>query len=218
MKLKDMAVIPSVAVIGGGQWGKNLIRNFFALGALRAVCAENPAVLEGVRALYPGVQLTQSFSDILKDPEIQACVIAAPAGLHHALAREALLAKKDVFVEKPLALRVSEGRELVTLAEKEKRILMVGHVLEYHPAVVRLKRLVDEDALGRIRYVYSARLNLGKVRTEENILWSFAPHDISVILRLLGEMPIAVSAHGGSYLNPPIPDVTLTALLFASGG
>src|SRR3972149_10117501 len=117
MKLEDMAATPSVAVIGCGQWGKNLIRNFFALGALRAVCDENPAVLEGVRALYPGVQLTQSFSDILKDPEIQACVIAAPAGLHHVLTREALVREKDVFVEKPLALRVSEGRGRVARAE-----------------------------------------------------------------------------------------------------
>lgn len=141
-----MAATPSVAVIGCGQWGKNLVRNFFALGALRAVCDENPVVLEELGALHAGVRLTQSFSDILKDPEIQACVIAAPAGLHHALTREALVRGKDVFVKKPLALRVSEGRELVTLAEKEKRILMVGHVLECHPAVVRLKLSINGGA------------------------------------------------------------------------
>lgn len=208
---------PSLAVIGCGHWGKNLTRNFFALGVLRAVCDENPMVLEGVKAIYPGVRLTSNIADVLEDPEIQACVIAAPAALHYSLVKQALLGLKDVFVEKPLALRLSEGRELVALAEKQKKILMVGHLLEYHPAVTRLKQLVDDGSLGKIQYIYSARLNLGKVRTEENILWSFAPHDISVILRLLGESPIEVTAHGGSYLTSAIPDVTVTTLAFASG-
>jgi UDP-2-acetamido-3-amino-2,3-dideoxy-glucuronate N-acetyltransferase len=210
-------MIGGVALIGCGQWGKNLARNLFALGALRTVCDTNPVVLDEIRGLYPGVLLTGKVSDVFEDRNVQACVVAAPAVVHHALTREALMRGKDVFVEKPLALQVSEGRELVALAEKQKQILMVGHVLEYHPAVVRLKELVDEGTLGRIRYAYSARLNLGKVRTEENILWSFAPHDVSVMLRLLGEMPVAVSAHGGRYLNPAVPDVTVTTLSFASG-
>jgi UDP-2-acetamido-3-amino-2,3-dideoxy-glucuronate N-acetyltransferase len=210
-------VKPAIAVIGCGHWGKNLVRNFQSLGVLRAVCDENVQALDRIKAQYPGLRITRNPLDILKDPEIQACVIAAPAALHYRLARQVLLAHKDVFVEKPLALRVEEGRELVTLAEKQDKILMVGHLLEYHPAVIQLKRLVDEGRLGKIRYVYSARLNLGKVRTEENILWSFAPHDISVILRLLGESPVEVSAHGGSYLNSMIPDVTVTTLSFASG-
>lgn len=208
---------PAVAVIGCGHWGKNLVRNFFGLGVLRAVCDESPQVLEGIKSLYPGVRLTSNVHDVFEDPEVQACVVAAPAALHYRLARQALAAQKDVFVEKPLALRVEEGRELVELAEKQKKILMVGHLLEYHPAVIQLKRIVDEGRLGKIQYVYSARLNLGKVRTEENILWSFAPHDISVILRMLGEAPSEVAAHGGSYLNPTIPDVTVTTLSFASG-
>lgn len=211
------AMIPSVALVGCGQWGRNLARSFHTLGALRTICDENPTALEEAAAHYPGVRFTGNVQEVLEDPGIQACVIAVPAVLHHALAREALLRGKDVFVEKPLALRVSEGRELVTLAEQRQRILMVGHVLEYHPAVVRLKRLVDEGALGKLRYIYSARLNLGKVRTEENILWSFAPHDVSVILRLLEEMPTDVSAHAGSYVNPSVPDVTVTNLSFASG-
>lgn len=208
---------PIIAVIGCGHWGKNLVRNFSELGALRAVCDENQASLERVKASYPGVKVTQHFADILEDEDVRACVIAAPAALHYGLARRALLAGKDVFVEKPLALRVAEGQELVTLAEQGKQVLMVGHLLQYHPAVVRLKQLVDDGSLGKIQYIYSARLNLGKVRTEENILWSFAPHDISVILRLLGEMPVEVAAHGGSYLNSKIPDVTVTNLSFAGG-
>lgn len=207
----------TIAVIGCGHWGKNLARNFFDLGVLRAVCDENPATLEKVKAQYPGVRVTRSITDVLEDPDIQACVIAAPAALHYALARQVLLAHKDVFVEKPLALRIVEGRALVSLAREQGRILMVGHLLQYHPAVIRLKQLVDEGRLGKIQYIYSARLNLGKVRTEENILWSFAPHDISVILELLGEMPVGVAAHGGSYLNSKIPDVTVTNLSFASG-
>lgn len=208
---------PNIAVIGCGHWGKNLVRNFSQLGALRAVCDEQQASLDRAKASYPGVKVTQHFADILEDEEVKACVIAAPAALHYGLARRALLAGKDVFVEKPLALRVVEGQELVALAEKHKRILMVGHLLQYHPGVVRLKQLVDDGSLGKIQYIYSARLNLGKVRTEENILWSFAPHDISVILRLLGEMPVEVAAHGGSYLNTKIPDVTVTNLSFAGG-
>jgi len=145
-------------------------------------------------------------------------VIATPAATHYSLAKEALLAGKDTLVEKPLALKVEEGKELVELAQKQDRLLMVGHLLEYHPVVVKLKELVDEGALGKIEYVYSTRLNLGKFRTEENILWSFAPHDISVILLLLGgEMPQDVSAHGGYYLHRDIADVTLTTLAFGEG-
>ena len=211
------AVKLNIAVIGCGHWGKNLTRNFHALGALHSVCDESPLILDKVRQQYPDVLTTPNVSDLLDNPEIQACVIAAPAALHYTLARRVLQAHKDVFVEKPLALRVEEGRELIELAAKHDRILMVGHLLEYHPAVGQLKRLVDEGRLGKIQYIYSARLNLGKVRTEENSLWSFAPHDISVILRLLGESPVEVAAHGGSYLTSKIPDVTVTTFSFASG-
>ncbi|GAI52940.1 unnamed protein product, partial [marine sediment metagenome] len=128
-----------------------------------------------------------------------------------------LLANKDVFVEKPLSLTVTEGEELVKLAEEKNKILMVGHVLEYHPGVVKLKQMVDNGELGKLNYIYSTRLNLGKFRTEENILWSFAPHDISVILLLLNEMPQEVSTHGGCYLHRDIADVTVTTMSFASG-
>ncbi len=144
-------------------------------------------------------------------------MIATPAGSHYALAKEVLLAGKDVFVEKPLALKLTEGRELVDLAGQQGRILMVGHLLRYHPAVLKLKALIDQGKLGKIYYIYSNRLNLGRFRTEENILWSFAPHDISAILYLLGEVPTSVTAQGGSYLNQGIPDVTVTTMEFRSG-
>jgi UDP-2-acetamido-3-amino-2,3-dideoxy-glucuronate N-acetyltransferase len=149
--------------------------------------------------------------------EINAIAIAAPAAQHFELAKKALLAGKDVFVEKPLALRVEEAEELVETARKLERILMVGHLLQYHPAIVELKCMVQRGELGKVHYIYSSRLNWGKLRTEENILWSFAPHDISAILFLLGETPTSVAAQAGSYLNLHISDVTLTSLDFSSG-
>jgi UDP-2-acetamido-3-amino-2,3-dideoxy-glucuronate N-acetyltransferase len=143
--------------------------------------------------------------------------IATPAATHFDLARKALLAGKDVFVEKPLALGAKDGEDLVALAAGSGRVLMVGHVLQYHPAVIRLKELIAAGDLGRIQYIYSNRLNIGKLRTEENILWSYAPHDISAILMLLGEEPLRVSAFGGDYINIGISDTTLTSLEFRNG-
>ncbi|NWF65656.1 MAG: Gfo/Idh/MocA family oxidoreductase [Chloroflexi bacterium] len=208
---------PQVAVVGAGYWGKNLIRNFQELGALRVICDSSPPLLESYAAAYPNVERTTSFADLLADGRINAVVIATPAVTHSAVVKAALQAGKDVFVEKPLALCRAEGEELVTLAEKQGRLLMVGHILQYHPAVHKLKELVDRGELGKIQYIYSHRLNIGKIRTEENILWSFAPHDISVILKLLGESPDHVAAHGGNYLHHGVADVTMTTLSFASG-
>jgi UDP-2-acetamido-3-amino-2,3-dideoxy-glucuronate N-acetyltransferase len=207
---------PKVAVVGSGYWGKNLVRNFHELGALAVVVDVREESLCEAQSRY-AVKTTQNFDSVLNDPSVHAVVIAAPAAQHHELVKESLLSGKDVFVEKPLALHSLEGAELVELAKKHGQILMVGHILEYHPAIVELKRLIHTGELGRIRYIYSSRLNLGKLRTEENILWSFAPHDISVMLSLLGELPERVSAHGGSYLNPHITDTTLTTCDFKSG-
>ena len=206
-----------IAVVGCGQWGKNLVRNLADLGVLRVMCDIDPNQLAPLRERLSGVKLTTSFSEILKDDDVAGIVIATPAGSHYALAKEALLAGKDVLVEKPLALKVAEGRDLVELAEKKRRILMVGHLLRYHPAVSKLKELIDEGKLGKLCYIYSNRLNLGRFRTEENILWSFAPHDISAMLYLLGERPTQVFAQGGSYLSQGIPDVTVTMFEFQSG-
>jgi len=209
--------VPSVAVIGTGYWGKNLVRNFHNLGVLKLVCDKNETLLDKVRKQYAGVETCLAFNDVILHDNINAVVISTPAETHYPLAREALLTNKHVFVEKPLSLTVEEGRELLELAQKNQLTLMVGHILQYHPAVIELKKLVDQGELGKIQYLYSNRLNIGKIRAEENILWSFAPHDISVILMLLGEIPETVYATGGSYLQHQIPDTTLTTIDFPSG-
>jgi UDP-2-acetamido-3-amino-2,3-dideoxy-glucuronate N-acetyltransferase len=203
-----------VALVGCGYWGKNLARNLFQLGRLGWICDNEAQTLKRARESWPGVRTTRSFTRLLKESSVRAVVIAAPAVQHYELAKQALGTGRDVFVEKPLALEVPQAEELVALAAKKKRILMVGHILEYHPAVRKLKELVDSGELGELLYVYSNRLNLGKVRTEENILWSFAPHDISVILRLLGALPEWASTAGQHYLQHEVADVTMTCLGF----
>jgi UDP-2-acetamido-3-amino-2,3-dideoxy-glucuronate N-acetyltransferase len=209
-------MVPNLAAIGNGYWGKNLVRNFHALGVLKMVCDMRPEALEEAHAKF-GVSTCHSPEAVFNNPDIHAVAIAAPAAQHYELAKAALLAGKDVYVEKPLALRVEQGQELAELARKHERILMVGHILQYHPAVLKLKELIRSGELGRIQYIYSSRLNLGKLRTEENILWSFAPHDISAILYLLDEMPVRVHATGGSYIDQKIFDTTLTTCEFQSG-
>jgi len=206
-----------VAVVGAGYWGSNLVRVFYELGVLSVICEKDPDKAGRLGRDFGSVKLEPSFDALLDMPTVQAIIIATPAETHYSLARKALLAGKDVLVEKPLALKPVEGEELVQFAKEKGRILMVGHVLLYHPAIVKLKELIDSGELGRIHYIYSNRLNLGKIRREENILWSFAPHDISVILMLLGEMPQEVSAHGGCYLHSMIHDVTVSTLTFQSG-
>ncbi len=206
-----------VALLGCGHWGRNLARNFARLGALRVVSDPDPRALEAAGKAYPDARLTADWEQPLADPAVQACAIAAPAALHYDLARRALEAGKDVFVEKPLALTAKEGEALVALAEQRGRILMVGHLLEYHPATEALRALVAKGELGKIQYVYSNRLNLGRIRTEENALWSFAPHDVHVLLRLLGEAPVEVACQGGSYLSHQLADVTMSMMTFASG-
>jgi predicted dehydrogenase len=208
--------LPSVAVIGCGYWGKNLVRNFNRLGALAMVCDATPAGCATAAEIAPQIPVSTEFEEALES-DIPGVVIATPAETHYEIASRALKAGKDVFVEKPLALTFDQGNSLVRLAEETKSILMVGHVLEYHPAIVRMMELVRSGALGRVHYISSNRLNLGKVRREENILWSFAPHDIAIILRLMGNMPFQIAAYGGSYVQPNIADVTVTHLLFNDG-
>lgn len=206
-----------LAVIGAGYWGKNLVRVFNQLGALHSVCDTDKARLDKLSNDYPGIRVTPNFKDILDDKSISAVVIAAPAESHYLLAKEFLSAGKDIFVEKPLAITSNEGEDLVKLAKRHNKILMVGHILEYHPAVVKLKELISRGELGKIQYVYSNRLNLGKIRKEENILWSFAPHDISAMLFMLNEVPETVSAAGGNYIHHNVADVTVSNLVFSSG-
>lgn len=206
-----------VAVVGAGYWGKNLIRNFDALGNLALICDNNKETLEIFSRKYPHAKTTDSFQSVLQNPGIEAIAIASPAEAHYRMVKEGLLANKNVFVEKPLALNEEEGIELNELAKKQQRVLMIGHLLQYHPAVIKLKQLVSDGELGKIEYIYSNRLNLGKIRREENILWSFAPHDISVILSLTGEMPERVTSEGANYLHQKVADVTLSSLSFPSG-
>ncbi len=208
----------TIALIGAGNWGRNHLRNLLQMGALHSVMDSEAAVLEARKQEFPAVHFTAELNDVVNNPEVKGVVIAASAAMHYRLTKECLLAGKDVLVEKPLALTVEEGEELLEIAASEQRVLMVGHVLQYHSAVIKLKELVDDGTLGKIRYIYSNRLNIGKLRTEENVLWSFAPHDISLILMLMGgEDPVKVHAHGGAYLSPDIYDTTLTSLEFKSG-
>lgn len=207
----------NIALIGCGYWGRNLARNFAQLDALRLVCDPYECGRELAAKTVPGCPVTSDLDALLQSDDIPAVAVAAPAETHFDVVRQCLEAGKDVFVEKPLALTYEEGAQLVRLADRRRRILMVGHVLEYHPGVLRLRELICCGELGKVRYIYSNRLSLGKIRREENILWSFAPHDIAIILRLLGQMPFEVSACGGAYLQANIPDVTVTNLLFDNG-
>ena len=167
--------IPMIAIVGAGAWGKNLIRNYHQLGALKLVCDANEVTLAQLKQEYLNLETCLSFTDILTNSSIQGIVIASPSETHFSLAREALLAGKHTYVEKPMALHDGEGEELVRLAQEKNLILMVGHLLQYHPVFMRLKELVRSGELGRINYIYSHRLNLGKIRRQENALWSFAP-------------------------------------------
>ncbi len=197
-----------IAVIGAGYWGKNLVRNFYQLGRLDVVSDSDEEVLTKTSQQYPDVKVMDNTGRAIKD--VDAVVVVTPAATHYELVRKALGLGKDVFVEKPLALTLEQGEELVELAKVRDRILMVGHLLEYHPAVRKLKEFIGSRELGEVYYIYSNRLNLGKVRKEENILWSFAPHDISVILRLMNRMPQRVSSEGDQ-------NTTLSYLFFSGG-
>jgi UDP-2-acetamido-3-amino-2,3-dideoxy-glucuronate N-acetyltransferase len=208
----------NIALLGCGAWGKNHLRNWAEMGALAVVCDASPERLRFAQEQYPELETTQDVSAVLNRPDIEGVVIATPATTHADLALQFLHAGKDVFVEKPMALTAAEGKRVVEAAEANDRILMVGHVLVYHAAVRELNRLAHKGELGRIRYIYSNRLNLGKIRTEENSLWSFAPHDVALVFDLLGGTgPQSLTCVGGNYLNPDVADVTLTTLAFGGG-
>ncbi len=204
-------------IIGTGAWGKNLLRNFLTMSEseLRSCCDLDGERCSGLLAGRPEVLTTTDPERIFQDPDIEAVVIATPAVTHFELARRAMEAGKDVFVEKPMTLELEHAEELVRLAEKHQRVLMVGHLLEYHPGVLKMKELLDSGELGDPYYLYSERVNLGKIRQDENALWSFAPHDISIILYLLGEEPIEVSARGAAYIQPDIEDVVFLSMRFS---
>jgi UDP-2-acetamido-3-amino-2,3-dideoxy-glucuronate N-acetyltransferase len=206
---------PRVATIGCGHWGKNIARNLSRLGALHAVCDSNPGAASRLATDF-GVP-AKSLAELLDDPHCDAIALASPASLHGEHVRRSLKAGKHVFVEKPLALNVSDGRDLARLARKRARILMVGHLLRYHPHVLKLIELVRDGKLGHIRRIFARRQSPGRLRTEEDVLWSFAPHDISLILALLGELPKRVWAEGSAILTPSTLDMATIHMKFAAG-
>lgn len=207
----------NIGLIGFGAWGRNLARNFNDLGTLKVICDLNKPQLADADKLYPKVLTSDSIDAVLDRKDIQGVVIAAPPVEHMRLAIRAMEAGKDVFVEKPLALNEADGIKIQQTAKRLKKILLVGHVLEYHPAILKLRELLEVEALGKLRTLYSHRLNLGRIRTEENALWSFAPHDVAIALRLMKGVPESVTCTGGAYLNPKIADTTITVMNFANG-
>ena len=209
----------NVAVVGAGAWGKNHIRVFSEIPGVRLkyVCDNAPSKLGSLQKAYPQIQMVEDLEPILRDPEVEGIIVASSAASHGPIGKEILKADKDLLVEKPMALDVQHAEEMMELAEKKKRILMVGHLLIYHPVVDRLKEMVKSGELGTIHYVYTQRVNLGVIRQDENALWSFAPHDLSIILYLLDEEPSAVSASGESYIQRGIEDVVFLNLQFADG-
>jgi predicted dehydrogenase len=208
-----------VAVAGLGYWGPNLARNFAALAGceLRWLCDASEAARERHGAAFPGARTTADLDEVLADDGVDAVVLATPVPTHADLAERVLASGRHCFVEKPLAQSVADAERVVAAARASGKTLMVGHLLEYHPGVIALKGLVDSGELGDIHYLYSNRLNLGKLRADENALWSLGAHDVSVVLRLLEEEPSEVQAHGESYMRDGIEDVVFCFLRFPSG-
>ena len=208
-----------VGVVGLGYWGPNLARNFDRLaGAELAYCCDlDEANLAKARSLYPDAVVTDDYSRLLADDSLDAIVVATSVPTHYALGEKALEAGKHTFIEKPIALTATDAADLLAIAESKGLKLMVGHLLEYHPAVRKLKEMVESGSLGKVFYIYANRLNLGKVRTDENALWSLGPHDISVLNFLIGEEPEEVSARGECYLQDGVEDVVFGYIKYPSG-
>jgi predicted dehydrogenase len=206
-----------IAVAGAGYWGINHVRAFSRLpGAeLVTICDPDPAALDRASRLAPAAAGAADLDQVLADPSVDALVLATPAVQHAAQARAALAAGKHVFVEKPMALSVSDAAAVVHAAEASERTLMVGHLMLYHPGFERLRELVRGGEMGEVYYLYSLRVNLGRLRKDENALWAFAPHDLSMILDLVESLPVSVAARGESYLQPGVEDVVFVNLAFA---
>ena len=206
-----------IGLVGVGPWGRNHLRVWKELGVLYGVCETDEPRARNLQQEFPDLKVTTALNDLAGDPEINGMVIATPAETHYRLGKECILSGKDVFIEKPLALTIREGEDLVDLSKRHNRILMVGHILQYHPAIRKLKTLIHNGELGKVSYFYSNRLSFGRIRTAENILWSFAPHDISVMLLMLNEQPSTVASQGGNYIHKSMADVTVSTFQFKSG-
>ncbi|MBM4144158.1 MAG: Gfo/Idh/MocA family oxidoreductase [Lentisphaerae bacterium] len=210
----------SVGVVGCGYWGPNLVRNFRNAPACLAgaVCDLDQKRLQHVKKLYPDVKTTTSFSDIVSDPDIHAVAVATPVRLHHEIGMAALDAGKHVFVEKPMASSAAQCRELVALAAEKNLTLMVGHTFLYSSPVRKIKEIVDSGDIGKLLYVSSRRLNLGLFQTDINVVWDLMPHDISIILYLMGQPPVSLNCQGSANINPRIEDVATLTMKFPNGG
>jgi UDP-2-acetamido-3-amino-2,3-dideoxy-glucuronate N-acetyltransferase len=208
-----------LGLIGGGYWGKNLIRDFHKLGVLHTICDINTCALQEYVKKYDNINTTTSWQSVLDNDDINAVCISLPAEMHYKFAKQAFNANKDVYIEKPITLNIDEAIELVKLAEEKNKILMVGHLLHYHPAVAKIKEYVKGGKIGKLKCIVSNRLNLGKFRVQENVLWSFAPHDISVILSLCGDkIPDRVRCSGKDFITKGIQDITNTTMLYDDSG
>ena len=208
-----------IGQLGVGYWGKNLLRNFASLPDcdVRWVCEPDETARERAAALAPNARFTTREADLWDDTDLDAVVIATPAVSHAQIAQRAFDAGKHVFIEKPMSMKVDDAESLVDASKRAEKILMVGHLLEYHPAYVRTKELIDEGELGDIYYLYSTRVNLGRVRDDENAMWSLAPHDISLALMMIEADPVSVSVTGQAYLRPDVEDVAFMNLRFSNG-
>lgn len=206
-----------IGVLGTGYWGKNLLRNVGELGALAAIADSNPETALAFSRQYPSAVRHESAADMFADPNVDAVMIATPAATHGALTKQALDAGKHVFVEKPLCLDLVEAKTISEIADSRNLTLMVGHLLLYHPAFIALRAFVEAGNIGPLRYIYSNRASLGKIRREENVLWSFAPHDISMMLALFGRSPQNVTCNGNAWLSPTVADLTLSHFDFGNG-
>ncbi|MGQ9631121.1 MAG: Gfo/Idh/MocA family protein [bacterium] len=208
-----------IGLVGLGHWGPNLLRNFMSLenGEVEIICDSNPKALRNVKGEYPQIAVTEDYLDVTGDERLDAVVIATPAATHYSIAKSAVERGKHIFVEKPITLSVREAEELVKLSERRGVKLMVGHLLLYHNAIRTIKHIIESGAIGRLYYTYQKRVNLGKVRSRENVLWSFSPHDISTAMYLLGETPTNVVAFGGAYLQKGIEDVVFLKMGFSEG-
>lgn len=206
-----------IAVVGAGYWGKNHLRNFAELGALSAICEADPAVLARFRDTYPGITIYRSLDEVLTDPAVQGVTLATPAADHFSGAMAALAAGRHVLIEKPITMSTTECEQLVRTARERGLVLMAGHLLEFHPAFVKLKEMVVAGELGELRYLYSNRLSLGDFRRVESVLWDFAPHDLSMVLRLAGELPTTVQANGSVRVTAGVEDAVTLHLTFPRG-
>lgn len=210
-----------LGIIGAGNWGSNLIRNFCEIIGDEnvVICDANQEKIAKIQEIYPEIETTKNLKDILLNAQIQAVVVATPTATHYRIAKDVLLSGKHLFVEKPITLNIKEAEELIEISEKKNLTLMVDHLLEYHPAVEEMKKLIEKGELGEIYYIYSQRLNLGPIRSPENALWSLGPHDVSIYLYLIGEEPNWVSATGGVYIQKDkrIHDTVFVNLHFPSG-